>query len=128
MTKSLRDKIEPEDADVDPVALMDAWIDRKLIPEDEHGRMLRHAYAGMMTPSYRESMSIINRGADLLGPQLKVAEAALEAARQTAFLRAIAVVEDFKKFNAFAVINALRDEMKRMEKVTARIGEEKPDI
>lgn len=111
--KTIRDLISPEDGDVDPEALMDAWLDRKLMPIDEHGRTLKNAYAGMETPSYRRSMEIISRGAELLGSELKVAEAALEAARQTAMLRSIAIVESFKQFSAFAVINAIRDEMEK---------------
>ena len=109
---SIRDQIEPEDQDVDPVALMDAWINRKLIPKDEHGRTLKHAYAGMEAPHQREAHRIIARGAELIGPNLKVAEEALEAARQQALHRAIVIVEEqFKDFSAFAVVNAIRDEM-----------------
>lgn len=113
MRQNIRDKIEPDDQDTDPVALMDAWINRKLIPEDEHGEALKHAYAGMEAPHQREAHRIISRGAELIGPHLKVAEEALEAARQSSMLRAIAIAEEMVSFNGFAIAEALRKELEK---------------
>lgn len=112
MAKTLRDKIEA-DGEVDEKALLDAWINCKLTPDDELRAILRQAYAGMETPAHRDVQALISRAADLLAPKMEVAETALAAARQQSMLRAISVVEDMKDFTAFAVINALRAEMEK---------------
>ncbi len=116
--QSLRDKIDPEDADVDRDALYDAWVDRKLTTEGELKSILRNAYAGMEAPHTIEVHRIISRGADIMGPGLLIAESALEAARQTTWLKAIRIAEELKAgngMNAFVVFHALKKAMKEDE-------------
>jgi len=113
MRDRLRDKIEPEDDDINMNELRDAWVNNKLTTEDELRNILRRAYAGMEAPHQREAHRIIERAADLCGPHLVVAEEALEAARQSSMLKAITIAEDMKNLNGFAISEALRREMEK---------------
>ncbi len=65
-TPTLRDKIEPSGGEVDPKALMDAWVYCKLTPEDELKTMLEHVYYSHADPEYREACEFIKDAAKLL--------------------------------------------------------------
>jgi len=113
---SLRDKIEPEDGEVDPAALLDAWVHRKLTPEDELKSILRHAYAGMESKQHRSAISLINLAADLMGPQMIVAEAALQAARMAGRAEVFNALDEQPGWD-FVQNNCIKDVRKLMDKM-----------